>query len=108
MRKLNIKEAEDEIVGSGKKASLIVDAQTLMKVFGEPEYAIGWEKVKYMWAFQHPLNKSVITIYDYKEPKDLDRITRWSVGSKGLLEAEVIQFINQQFEAAGQEYKELA
>lgn len=108
MNKLSIKEAEKEIIGAGKKATLIVDAQTLMKVFGEPEYAIGWDKVQYMWVFQNPTTKHVITIYDYKEKRELDKINEWSVGSRGYLSAEVIQFINNKFDEAGQEYQELA
>lgn len=108
MQKLSIKQAEKEIIGAGKKATLVVDSQTLLKVFGEPEYAIGWDKVKYMWAFQNPKTKHVITIYDYKEKRDLDKIDEWSVGSRGLLVADVIQFINDKFDEAGQTYKELA
>lgn len=106
MQKLSIKEAEKAIIGSGKRATLVVDSQTLIQVFGSPEYADDWDKVQYMWAFKD--GDKIITIYDYKEKRDLSKINEWSVGGKNVMYVDVIQFVREKFEAAGEEYRELA
>jgi hypothetical protein len=97
---------EKLITGTGKRATLCVDAQTLIRVFGEPTYAQDWDKVKYMWVFK--AGDMVLNIYDYKEKRELDKINEWSVGGKNILQVDAIQFINRKFEEAGEEYRELA
>lgn len=84
------------IDGTSKRATLILGAEDMIKVFGSPEkYNSGDDKVKRIWVYETNDGK-VITIYDYKEDREFKDINEWSVGGKNVTKAEAVQFIENQ------------
>lgn len=50
----------------------------------DDEWRSSDQKVRFEWAFKLPGKKpTVITIYDYKDPRPLEDIDMWHVGLKG-------------------------
>jgi hypothetical protein len=93
----------DETIGSAFAAYLDTDYQTLVKGLGQPndrtqpgEWMSYDKKVRVEWAFKLRKNgTAVITIYDYKESRPVQEITRWHIGKKGHID--VALFLKERF-----------
>ena len=86
-----IEAKKKDTIGSGFTGYMITTYRHLVECLGEPHDATkeelwrsGDNKVRVEWAFKSKHNKpTVITIYDYKETKPVDKIAIWHVGSRG-------------------------
>lgn len=96
MKKL-IKATSDETIGSSFCGYLTTTYQFLVEHLGQPndrtkegEWRSGDHKVKAEWAFKtaNKKNAPVITIYDYKDPRPVEAIDLWHIGSKGKVDVE--------------------
>lgn len=81
-----------EVIGSGFTGYLRIAYHDLVQKLGEPNDRIKegkWKssdkKVRAEWAFKFGTKKrsAIITIYDYKEDRPIEKLTLWHVGSKG-------------------------
>lgn len=79
-----------DINGTSKIGEIKADYETILKAFGDFHFIGSADfKTQYTWAFKLE-DGGVLTIYDYKERDDDDRlpnnITKWSVGGKNIKE----------------------
>ncbi|HLD70497.1 MAG TPA: hypothetical protein VI937_01275 [Negativicutes bacterium] len=97
MTKKLIKARPEEVIGSSFAGYLTVTYQLLVEYLGQPndrtkegEWRSGDHKVKAEWAFKtaNKKNAPVITIYDYKDPRPIESIDLWHIGSKGKVNIE--------------------
>ncbi len=91
MKKGFIKAEPKDVYGSSFVGYLQVSYQGLLDSFSFPndrtrddEWRSGDQKTRVEWAFKTKGKKpTVITIYDYKDPRPLEDIDMWHVGLKG-------------------------
>jgi hypothetical protein len=94
-----------EINGTSRIGTVIESFEQIKKILGEPHDATvegEWhsrdKKIRVIWALVSNTNKKdVITIYDYKNDKPLDKIERWSLGGniKGSNLRDIAIYLNQ-------------
>ncbi|MDZ4785420.1 MAG: hypothetical protein SGJ02_05020 [bacterium] len=91
MKKTYTKAQAKDINGSSFVGYLQGDYEMLFNSFSFPndrtredEWRSGDQKIRFEWAFKTTGRKpTVITIYDYKDPRPLEDIDMWHVGLKG-------------------------
>jgi len=105
MTKKLIKAGPKEVVGSSFAGYLTTRYEFLVKYLGEPndrtkegKWRLCDQKTKAEWAFKtaNKKNAPVITIYDYKDPRPVETIDLWHIGSKGKVD--VGQFLSDRFQ----------
>ena len=92
-----------DINGTSFVGYLQADYEHMFALFGFPndrtrddEWRSSDQKTRFAWAFKTKGNKpTVVTIYDYKDNRQLEDIDMWHVGYKGS-EKDVEGFFEQQ------------
>lgn len=93
----------DEVIGSSFAAYLEASYAALINRLGDPndrtqpgEWKSYDGKSKAEWAFKLRANgTAVITIYDYKDARPVQEITRWHIGRKGHID--IALFLKERF-----------
>jgi hypothetical protein len=91
MKKSFVKAQAKEIDGTSFVGYLQVPYEALFNSFSFPndrtrddEWRSSDQKTRFEWAFKIPGKKpTVITIYDYKDPRPLEDVDLWHIGLKG-------------------------
>ncbi len=91
MKKAFVKATLKDVNGTGFAGYLQVSYEALFNSFSFPndrtredEWRSGDQKTRIEWAFKTKGKKpTVITIYDYKDPRPFEDIDLWHVGIKG-------------------------
>lgn len=64
---------------------------TLVALFGEPDVHNGDGKVRVSWTLSPVGEKVPVTIYDWKDPTPVEKVTDWHIGGKSPLAITLIQ-----------------
>ena len=91
VKKVFVKATPKDINGTGFAGYLQVSYEALFNSFSFPndrtredEWRSGDQKTRIEWAFKKKGKKpTVITIYDYKDPRPFEDVDLWHVGIKG-------------------------
>ncbi len=104
MKKKLTNASPKDVIGSGFAGYLTAPYQALVDNLGKPHdrtqegpWRSGDGKTKAEWAFKVKTKKgaAIITIYDYKDPRPVQEVDLWHIGSKGQIDVE--KFLNQHF-----------
>lgn len=98
-----VRATTDEVIGSAFAAYLKASYAALANKLGQPndktqpgEWMSYDRKSKAEWAFKLRANgTAVITIYDYKDDRPVQEVTRWHVGRKGHID--IALFLKERF-----------
>lgn len=73
-----------QVMGTSKKGTLQANYEEMKEAFGEPHETTPSEdgKVRVEWAFETE-DGTIITIYDWKEERPVEKVTEWNIGGKG-------------------------
>ena len=103
MKNRFIKAQPKDIIGSSFVGYLQVEYEALFDRFSFPndrtrkdEWQSADQKTRFEWAFKL-LGKesSVITIYDYKDPREIQYVDTWHIGFKGDMK-KLVKFFEEQ------------
>lgn len=86
--------------GTSYKGIIKTSYDALVRVFGNPHrHGLSDGKTQAEWAFE--LGTMIITIYDYKEKVEAEKVIEWNIGSKSSAE-QVLGFVNGELKRAGE------
>lgn len=80
-----------QIIGSGGVGRIKTSFKKLSAAFGPPKVVDSFDKkVRVQWSFKVERQEAgakvasmIVTIYDYKDDNEVEKVTDWHIGGKG-------------------------